>query len=73
MDENVIRQLKTRDGEIRQQLSQFDQKLLLVAHGELPDARFENRQNGAADFRLRVMCSEFYVRRVAISRAVQTR
>ena len=39
---------------------------------ELPDARFENRQNGAADFRLRVLCSEFYVRRVAISRTVQT-
>lgn len=36
----------------------------VVARG----ARFENRQNGAADLRLRVLCREFYVRRVSVSR-----
>jgi hypothetical protein len=31
-------------------------------------ARFENRQNGGADLRLRVHCREFYVRRVTVTR-----
>jgi len=35
---------------------------------ELSDARFQNRQNGRADFRLRVNCPEFYVRRVTVDR-----
>lgn len=35
---------------------------------ELSEARFQNRQNGRADFRLRVNCPEFYVRRVTVSR-----
>jgi hypothetical protein len=35
---------------------------------EVDNARFQNRQNGRADFRLRVNCPEFYVRRVAVSR-----
>ncbi len=34
----------------------------------LPDARFENRQNGDADFRLRVTQPELYVRRVSVHR-----
>jgi hypothetical protein len=33
----------------------------VVARG----ARFENRQNGGADLRLRVLCRDFYVRRVS--------
>ena len=35
---------------------------------ELSDTRFQNRQNGGADFRLRVNCPEFFVRRVTVSR-----
>ena len=35
---------------------------------ELSDARFQNRQNGRADFRLRVNCPEFHVRRVTVTR-----
>lgn len=35
---------------------------------DLSDARFQNRQNNRADFRLRVNCPEFYVRRVTVSR-----
>lgn len=34
----------------------------------LTDARFQNRQNNGADFRLRVNCPEFYVRRVTVAR-----
>jgi hypothetical protein len=33
---------------------------------ELSDARFQNRQNGGADFRLRVNCPAFHVRRVTV-------
>jgi len=40
VDEQVVRQLKTRDGEIRQSLSEFDLSLLLIAKAELPDAIF---------------------------------
>jgi hypothetical protein len=36
---------------------------------ELSDARFQNRQNGQADFRLRVNCPEFYVRRVEVAKS----
>ena len=35
---------------------------------DLTDARFQNRQNNRADFRLRVNSPEFYVRRVTVSR-----
>jgi len=35
---------------------------------ELADARFQNRQNGRADFRLRVNCPEFYVRQVTLTK-----
>jgi hypothetical protein len=34
---------------------------------EIDDARLENRQNYHADFRLRVNCPEFYVRRVTLT------
>ena len=35
---------------------------------ELSDARFQNRQNGRADFRLRVNCPTFHVRRVTVTK-----
>lgn len=35
---------------------------------ELSDARFQSRQNNRADFRLRVNCPAFYVRRVTVTR-----
>ena len=50
MDEAVVRQLKTRDGEIRQHLSDFDRSLLMVARGELPDARFHDDDGRRFDF-----------------------
>ena len=34
---------------------------------ELSDARFQNRQNNRADFRLRVNCPAFHVRRVTVT------
>lgn len=34
---------------------------------DLTDARFQNRQNNRADFRLRVNCPEFYIRKVTVS------
>ncbi|MBX5495317.1 MAG: hypothetical protein IRZ15_08265, partial [Bryobacteraceae bacterium] len=42
LDEQVVGQLKTRNGAIRQNLSQFERSLLLVARAELPDARFHD-------------------------------
>lgn len=33
---------------------------------EIKNARFQNHQNAGSDFRLRVMCSEFYVRSVRL-------
>ena len=35
---------------------------------ELSHARLQNRQNGGADFRLRVNCPAFHVRRVTVTR-----
>jgi len=42
LDEQVVRQLKTRNGEIQRNLSQFERALLLVARAELPGARFHD-------------------------------
>jgi superfamily II DNA or RNA helicase len=42
VDEQVVCQLKTRNGEIRQHLSEFEKALLLVARAELPEARFHD-------------------------------
>lgn len=42
VDEQVIRQLKTRKGEIQANMSEFDKALLAVARAELPDARFHD-------------------------------
>lgn len=50
MDEAVVRQLKTRDGEIRQHLSDFDRSLLMVAKGELPEARFHDDDGRRFDY-----------------------
>lgn len=40
VDERVVSRLKTRQGEIRKQLSEFDRQLLLVARSELSGIRF---------------------------------
>ena len=40
VDEKVTRQLKTRAGEIRRHLSDFDRDLLRIAQAELPEASF---------------------------------
>ncbi len=40
VDEKVTRQLKSRDGEIRKHLSDFDRGLLRIARAELPEAQF---------------------------------
>ena len=37
-----------------------------TAEFHLKNVRFANSQNGNADFRLRISCSEFFVRRVAV-------
>jgi hypothetical protein len=42
VDEQAVSQLKTRDDEIRQNLSAFEKVLLLVARAELPEARFHD-------------------------------
>jgi superfamily II DNA or RNA helicase len=40
VDEDVVRQLKTRKGALDTVLSAYDQQLLTLARAELPDARF---------------------------------
>jgi superfamily II DNA/RNA helicase len=42
VDEQVVRQLKTRKGELKKHLSDFDRSLLRVARAELPKARFHD-------------------------------
>lgn len=51
VDENVIRQLKTRDGEIRKHLSDFERHLLLIARAELPEASFHDDDERRFDYR----------------------
>lgn len=51
MDEQVVRQLKTRYGEIQKHLSQFDRSLLLVARAELPDAHFHDDDERRFDWK----------------------
>jgi superfamily II DNA or RNA helicase len=41
VDERVVSNLKTRDGEIKRYLSDFERHLLVVARAELPDGRFD--------------------------------
>jgi len=50
LDEQVIRQLKTRNGEIQRNLSHFDRSLLAVARVELPQARFHDDDERRFDF-----------------------
>lgn len=50
LDEQVIRQLKTRNGEIQKNLSLFDRSLLLVARAELPEARFHDDDERRFDY-----------------------
>lgn len=51
VDERVVAQLKTRDGEIRQHLSDFERQLLLVARAELPGIRFHDDDERRFDWR----------------------
>lgn len=51
VDEKVTRQLKTRDGEIRRHLSDFERHLLLIARAELPEARFHDDDERRFDYR----------------------
>lgn len=50
VDEQVIRQLKTRNGEIQKNLSMFDRSLLLVARAELTEARFHDDDERRFDY-----------------------
>jgi superfamily II DNA/RNA helicase len=50
LDEQVIRQLKTRNGEIQKNLSMFDRSLLLVARAELTEARFHDDDERRFDY-----------------------
>jgi hypothetical protein len=50
VDEKVARQLKTRDGEIRKHLSDFEGHLLLVARAELPEAVFHGDDERRFDY-----------------------
>lgn len=50
VDEKVTRQLKTRDGEIRKHLSEFERNLLLIARAELPEARFHDDDGRRFDY-----------------------
>jgi superfamily II DNA or RNA helicase len=51
VDERVVAQLKTRDGEIRRHLSDFERQLLLVARAELSGARFHVDDERRFDWR----------------------
>jgi superfamily II DNA/RNA helicase len=51
MDEKVVDRLKTRNVEIRSQLSDFEKQLLFVARAELPEARFHANNERRFDYR----------------------
>ena len=59
VDEKVIRQLKTRDGEIKKHLSEFEQQLLLIARAELPEARFHEDDERRFDYRGQTYTTEW--------------
>ena len=59
VDEKVTRQLKTRDGEIRKHLSEFERHLLLIAKTELPDARFHPDDERRFDYQGRTYTTEW--------------
>lgn len=51
VDERVIQNLKARQNEIQQHISEFDQRLLLLARAELPEARFHADHRRRFDYR----------------------
>jgi hypothetical protein len=59
VDEKVTRQLKTRDGEIRKHLSEFERNLLLIARAELPEARFHDDDERRFDYERRTYTTEW--------------
>lgn len=59
VDEKVTRQLKTRDGEIRKYLSEFERHLLLIARAELPEARFHDDDERRFDYDGRTYTTEW--------------
>lgn len=61
VDEKVIRQLKTRDGEIRRYLSDFDRYLLLIAKAELPNANFHSDDERRFDYEGKTYTTEWPV------------
>ena len=61
VDEKVIRQLKSRDGEIRKHLSDFERHLLLIARAELPEARFHPDDERRFDYQGHTYTTEWPV------------
>ena len=59
VDEKVVRQLKTRDVEIRQSLSEFERLLLLIARAELPEARFHADDERRFDYQGQTYTTEW--------------
>lgn len=59
VDEAVTRRLKTRDGEIRQHLSEFDCCLLRIASTELPEARFHDDDERRFDYQGQTYTTEW--------------
>lgn len=59
VDEKVTRQLKTRDGEIRKHLSDFDRDLLRIAQTELPEARFHADDERRFDYQGQTYTTEW--------------
>jgi len=51
VDERVISVLKTREGEIRQHLSDFERHLLIIARAELPEAEFHANDSRRFNYR----------------------
>jgi hypothetical protein len=52
----------------RKHVTQTGTRAWMTETFELKDARFDNRQNGHADFRIRLLTSELYIRSVALTR-----
>jgi superfamily II DNA or RNA helicase len=50
VDERVVAQLKSRDGEIRRHMSDFERQLLLVARAELSGAQFHTDDERRFDY-----------------------
>ena len=59
VDEKVTRQLKTRDGEIRKHLSDFERYLLIIARAELPEARFHGDDERRFDYQDQTYTTEW--------------